>query len=512
MATQRNKKEEKRVQEDKTRKEQHLAREEAKHRNLLLMITAGFGIVIALVLIIGLVDALWVTPNKVIARVGDEEITVKEFQTQSRYYRWNLLNEYVQINQLLGIYQMIGDTNTYETQLQRAQNITMVLDQPELLAPETLNLMIEDIIIKNKAAELGITIEDDELAESLQESFGFFPDGTPTPKATVVVNYPTLSAEQGFLVTATPNITEIAATQQAVATEFAMTQAAGEEESEAESTPTPTAEPLNTPTPADSSDENQESLEAEVPTPVPTATVYTIEVYEDNYEKYLDTIWLAKIDEDAFLENQRMSQLRTKVFEAITADIPTTEEQVWARHILTNDITVAESVLGTLESGEMSFDQLARMFSSDSSAESGGDLGWFGRGIMVAEFEEAAFSLTEIGQISDIVETQFGYHVIQLLGRDEVTYSEQDLNTKKQNFFTNWLTEQRNSMVEQGLLLIDEQLRDRHAPSQPSFNDPAVFEALFGISQRDSRRTSAAYETEQAGFALTPSATAEAEE
>lgn len=63
------------------------------------------------------------------------------------------------------------------------------------------------------------------------------------------------------------------------------------------------------------------------------------------------------------------------------------------------------------------FAQLAMQYSEDGTAQIGGDIDYFGRGEMVQEFEDAAFALTEPNQISDIVETQFGYHIIQLVDR-----------------------------------------------------------------------------------------------
>jgi peptidyl-prolyl cis-trans isomerase D len=99
-------------------------------------------------------------------------------------------------------------------------------------------------------------------------------------------------------------------------------------------------------------------------------------------------------------------------------------EEVHARHILfplapdASDAdkaaarTQAEAVLAKTKGGA-DFAALAREFSKDSTAANGGDLGSFGRGVMTPPFEAAAFAL-EPGQISDIVETQFGLHIIKL--------------------------------------------------------------------------------------------------
>ncbi|UCF10060.1 MAG: peptidylprolyl isomerase [Candidatus Bipolaricaulota bacterium] len=86
-------------------------------------------------------------------------------------------------------------------------------------------------------------------------------------------------------------------------------------------------------------------------------------------------------------------------------------EQVRASHILVNTEEEVESVVSRLEAGE-SFAALAEELSTDTgSASQGGDLGWFGRGRMVPEFEEAAFAL-EIGERSGPVQTQYGFHII----------------------------------------------------------------------------------------------------
>lgn len=87
-------------------------------------------------------------------------------------------------------------------------------------------------------------------------------------------------------------------------------------------------------------------------------------------------------------------------------------EQVHARHILLETEEEANNILLQLKEGLTDFAELAKEKSIGPSAPSGGDLGFFTRGQMVKEFEDAAFSL-EPGEISEVVQSQFGYHIIK---------------------------------------------------------------------------------------------------
>ena len=117
--------------------------------------------------------------------------------------------------------------------------------------------------------------------------------------------------------------------------------------------------------------------------------------------------------------------------------------QIKASHILVdfkNDAglmdTIAakqriDSVKARLNAGE-SFDSLAREYSEDpGSKNNGGDLGFFERRMMVKEFDETAFNL-KVGEVSDVIRTQFGYHIIKVTDKKEYPpYSEERENLKK---------------------------------------------------------------------------------
>ena len=88
-----------------------------------------------------------------------------------------------------------------------------------------------------------------------------------------------------------------------------------------------------------------------------------------------------------------------------------------ASHILVKDRGKAEDLLKQIKQGA-SFESLARDHSACPSKSSGGDLGWFGPGKMVAAFESAVKSLSP-GSVGDVVQTQFGYHLIKCTGRKD---------------------------------------------------------------------------------------------
>jgi len=118
-------------------------------------------------------------------------------------------------------------------------------------------------------------------------------------------------------------------------------------------------------------------------------------------------------------------------------------EQVHARHILLSTEDEANQVLAKLKAGA-DFTTLAKTYSLDqTTAQKGGDLGFFPRGLMAPEFEQAAFSLAP-GEISGVIKTQFGYHILQVIEKDpDREVPPEILPALRQQAFQRWLDSER---------------------------------------------------------------------
>lgn len=139
-------------------------------------------------------------------------------------------------------------------------------------------------------------------------------------------------------------------------------------------------------------------------------------------------------DRKTFEAQVREQLIINKFKEKLTADVKVTEEEVKkyydenkemfelpspeirASHILLDTEEEAREILSKIRGGA-DFEELAKMYSKDPGTKDlGGDLGFFAKGKMVPEFEEAAFALNP-GEVSDVVKTEYGYHVIKVTGR-----------------------------------------------------------------------------------------------
>lgn len=364
-----------------TRKETARRRRDEEQNRRVILALLALGVVLVALIGAGVIQELVVKPRQPIAVVNNVRIPTNEYQKRV-LFSW----------------------------FQAGTQLT----DPEGTSVRVLDQMIEEQLIREQAQQRGITVSPDEVTETLEQFFGY-QRFTPTPA------------------------------------------------------PTPSPEP--TPTPGG----------PPTATPLPTATPVTYEAYQQALKDFLTRAQSASGLTEAELRRLiEVDLLRNKLYEAISADVAATEEQVRARHILVRIIDPAPTptpvpagqptptpdpaatptpaprdeaqalariveVQQRLAAGE-DFAALAKEYSDDTgSAEEGGDLGWFGRGMMVREFEEAAFAL-QPGQVSEPVKTVFGYHLIKLEERDPARpVEEYVLLQRKYEAFNNWLTQLKNS-------------------------------------------------------------------
>lgn len=123
-------------------------------------------------------------------------------------------------------------------------------------------------------------------------------------------------------------------------------------------------------------------------------------------------------------------------------------EQVQARHILVSDLATANKIEALLKQGK-NFSDLAKQYSIDpGSKDKGGELGWFRRGQMVPAFDKVAFTLP-VGAISQPVKSPFGYHIIQVEGRQPGQRATLANSTER---ITELLRQQQEAPLIQGFL------------------------------------------------------------
>lgn len=387
------------VRKELTRKQlSRQARDERARRWLLY----GTGIVVGLVLLVlayGLFDQYYLAPRRPVANVGGTIIPRSAYDKRLAYRKWDYESYLLQLQQQRSLY---AENKDQEFMVQFIdQQISSIQSEIMTLPSSVLSELIEEEIIRQEAERRGISLTEEEIQTALEKQFGYISKtATPTPSAVP------------------------SATPQAATPTMEPTQETG------------TAAPTLTVT-----------LEiAATVTPYPTATLMSRERYEEILSNWLSSARQSANFTETDLRNIITNALlREKIASAIGDEVPTKAEQVKARHILLATREQAEAALERLKAGE-DFGDLARELSTDEGSKVlGGDLGWFGKGVMLPAFEAAAFSLP-VGQVSDVVETEAGFHIIQVL--EHQTDRELDataLSQARSEAFDSWLAAQRAS-------------------------------------------------------------------
>jgi len=427
----------------------HLARQqrEALQRRYLLIGTVIVLIAVVGVILFGFLNETVIKDSQAVLTVNGDKITTTQFQGQVKYARFSLIQNAYNTYQLA---QMFGTDPSIQSSIYSQLSQIQSQLTPAVIGQQMIDRLTNDLLIRQEAKRRGITVTNAEIEKAFQEAFQFFPNGTPTPTASLeAIPTSTYSPLQMTVTapTATLDPAMVTATAEAESVNATATAQASPATATPEVATSPTVEV--TPTEASTATSTPSGPATATPTQAPTATPtpFTLEGYQKQYQEsiagFRDNYGISESDLRYVIEAQLYY---FKVYEAVLPElnVSRTEEQVWARHILVETKEQAEEVKALLENGT-DFAALAKAYSTDTSnSEKGGDLGWFGRGSMVAPFEEAAFAL-EPGEISDIVETDFGFHIIQSLGKEERPLSDTDYQNQQSTKFEEWLAALKES-------------------------------------------------------------------
>ncbi len=391
----------------------HLARAERERiqSRWLLGVTIAIAVVAIGILGYGWFDSAYVQPKKTIAIVNEDTITKGEFQGRVRIFQRELmsqLNSYVQMEQFFA-----SDPQTIASIRELQNQIRTQLAYPEIIGQDVIVAMIREALVRQEAERMSIHVLSEDVERQIQQNFGFYPDGTPTP-------FPT----------PTPDATRMA--EIAVVSE-------------------PTSEPSPTST---------------LPqTPFSTATPYVLEAYEDDYELFLDSLSAFDISESDFIAYVEAQLLEDKLREQFQPEIEDKAEHVLIQHILTLDEEIAQDALEQLESGNV-WDDIVLEYSQDpSSLESSGDLGWNTLNDLVALLGQmgiAAFSAPVMEAVGPIESLQ-GWHILRVIDRQDREISQAAYQEAVDNAFEAWIAE---VTAEAEITVIDDWL-DHLPPSGP---------------------------------------------
>jgi parvulin-like peptidyl-prolyl isomerase len=163
----------------------------------------------------------------------------------------------------------------------------------------------------------------------------------------------------------------------------------------------------------------------------------------DDVAKFEEWLTANGLTREGFRTQLRQQLLTAAFQEHVVGSEAPQVEQAHARHILVATESEAMDLLLRLRAGE-GFAELARQYSQDQgSSEAGGDLGHFPRGVMPVQIEAVAFALAP-GQMSGVVQTDFGYHIVEVLEKDPSREIPEDmLPVWRQNMFMRWLEAER---------------------------------------------------------------------
>ncbi len=450
---------------DKNQPKKRVSRRQKDEQNtrILYGVLAAAAIVIALVLVGQAVNQYILTPRKVLATVNGHEINREDYWK----YRSNVLvNQISQYQQYASFFQ--GEQQ--QQYVAMAQQASAQLDEvwgSKDTDPATLQSMIDDRLYLDGLDSLGLSISDEAVQDFIDERFANpeAPLYTPTSTPTLIPERATWATETAIsaAATAAAEASIVAGSPVAVASPgvdsgtpvvpVAIDDASPEATAQdAASTPAASAS-AGSPSPAAGSPSAVPGTPGagtpEAASPEPTQTPNQDEVRQTataNFDTYSEQVFdLTHMNHDDYVRLVAEPALaRELVTGHFAQQVGQSAEQVHARHILVGTEELAQKLYSDLQADPELFAQLATENSIDTgTAPNGGDLGWFTRGIMVEPFEQVAFELAP-DAISEPVQTEFGWHIIQVLDhQDDRALTDDQIQQTIQAETDRWLTGQR---------------------------------------------------------------------
>lgn len=164
-------------------------------------------------------------------------------------------------------------------------------------------------------------------------------------------------------------------------------------------------------------------------------------VFKEELQKLKEDL-LANFAITKAVENVKLTDDEVRAFYDNNKDKMLQPESVNASHILVDSEEKAKELLEEINSGKVTFEEAAKNNSSCPSSQNGGNLGEFGKGQMVPEFDSAVFAMN-VGEVSGPVKTQFGYHLIKLNSKTEA--KEIPFEDVKENIKVQLMTEKQQA-------------------------------------------------------------------
>jgi hypothetical protein len=359
-------------------------RRERKQRRQILVGVSIVSAIVIVILVAAVVNELIIEPGQPVATVNGVDVSTDEFQQRVSFERSTIIDQYLQFSDLFGIeqaYQFSGMSLLYrftETEIQ---------DSYEEFGGQVLDAMIDEVLIHQAVADMGIQVSEEEVSRSLEEQYSYYRDGTPTP-----------------LPTSTPR-----------------------------PSPTPITDTVPTPAPTW--------------TPRPTPTVVSEEGFQELYREQLRALDRAGVGEETLRRSVETRLLTERVREKLMEEVPTEADQVSFEALSFSLPAEANLFLARLDSGEP-FEELADEVREhperDGTVQTSS---WTPFDELVRSYgsavAEAAFSL-ETDEWSELVSTEDGrIMILYVTGHEVRELSATLLRTKENELYNAWLDQLR---------------------------------------------------------------------